>query len=185
MNHDELVASNAALNAQALRTREGLRIAHLTIDKPKTEIAYLRRIKFGRSSEQLEHAGQLQPMDGATGAPPAQGATNTALGEHGLAADGQHNLIDLQHERRKRRARKAHAQATEGVLPAHLPRRTIMHAPPGQYACGACDARREIGADVSEQLDTSRAASTYFRHGEPRVAPPAWANTHSIAFTTV
>lgn len=58
MNHDELVASNAALNAQALRTREEPKIAHLTIDKLKTEIAYLRRMKFGRSSEQLDQ-GQL------------------------------------------------------------------------------------------------------------------------------
>ena len=59
MTLDQLLAHNAALAAAAQRDREALQMALLTIDKLKIEIAYLKRMRYGRSSEQLEHAQQL------------------------------------------------------------------------------------------------------------------------------
>ena len=55
----DLHANNAALSGgvgggELQRTQESLKIALLTIDKLKVELAYLRRMKYGRSSEQLD-----------------------------------------------------------------------------------------------------------------------------------
>lgn len=160
----QLHALNAALTAQAQRDREALQVAQLTIEKLKTEIAYLKRMRYGRSSERLEHDGQLPLMDAAS-APVPQKATTPAGNE-----DGQHNLIDLQGERRKRRAKNA-AQAAVGALPAHLPRRDVMHAPEGTCECGACgSSRRQIGIDVSEQLDYEPGSFHVVRHMRPKLA---------------
>ena len=40
----DLVANNAALSGEVRRSHEALKIAQLTIDKMKVELAYLRRI---------------------------------------------------------------------------------------------------------------------------------------------
>jgi len=63
MTPAQLLASNTALSGEVLRTQEALKIALRTIDKLKVEVAYLRRMKYGRSSEQLEHA-QLELVGG-------------------------------------------------------------------------------------------------------------------------
>jgi hypothetical protein len=42
----------ARVSGELRRTQESLKIALLTIDKLKVELAYLRRMKYGRSSEQ-------------------------------------------------------------------------------------------------------------------------------------
>ena len=70
MTFDELVASNAALSGEVRRSHEALRIAQLTIDKMKVELAYLRRMKYGRSIERLEHA-QLELIGGQVAQPAA------------------------------------------------------------------------------------------------------------------
>ena len=56
MTFADLVARNTALSSEVQRSHEALKIAQLTIDKMKVELAYLRRMKYGRSSERLEHA---------------------------------------------------------------------------------------------------------------------------------
>lgn len=56
MTSDEALQRNAELGTQVQRFQEGLKIAQLTIEKLKVEVAYLRRMKYGRSSERLEHA---------------------------------------------------------------------------------------------------------------------------------
>lgn len=164
MTLEQLLAENATLQAVAQHDREQLQVAMLTIEKLKVEIAYLKRMKYGRSSEQLEHAGQLQLMDMASAVDAIHDAATRE--QHGTPG----KLIDLQGERRKRRANKRDAQASEGVLPAHLPRRTIVHAPPGGCACGACDGRRQIGVDVSEQLDYEPGSFHVLRHVRPKLA---------------
>ena len=143
MTFEELLAHHAAITAQAEHDRQALQIALLTIDKLKTEIAYLKRMRYGRSSERLEHDTQMLLMDEAHApSSPVQPHVDESLG----------NVVDLQRERHKRRAKDA-ASAAAGELPTHLPRRTVVH-PPQPCACGSCDSdRREIGADVSEQLD--------------------------------
>ena len=68
MTFADLVASNAALSGEVRRSHEALKIAQLTIDKMKVELAYLRRMKYGRSSERLEHA-QLELVGGQVASP--------------------------------------------------------------------------------------------------------------------
>ena len=161
MTFDELLANHAAVTAQAEHDRQALQIALLTIDKLKTEIAYLKRMRYGRSSERLEHDTQMLLMDGmhASSLPVQDSCGDESPG----------NVIDLQRERRKRQAKDA-ASATAGELPAHLPRRTVVH-PPQPCSCGKCDShRRQIGADVSEQLDYEPGSFHVLRHVRPKLA---------------
>ena len=64
----DLVARNTALSSEVRRSQEALKIAQLTIDKMKVELTYLRRMKYGRSSEKLEHA-QLELVGGQVAQP--------------------------------------------------------------------------------------------------------------------
>ena len=160
MTFDELLAHHAAITAQAKHDRQALQIALLTIDKLKTEIAYLKRMRYGRSSERLEHDAQMLLMDEARApSSPVQPHDDESLG----------NVVDLQRERRKRQAKDA-ASAAAGELPARLPRRTVVN-PPQPCACGKCDShRREIGTDVSEQLDYEPGSFHVLRHVRPKLA---------------
>ncbi len=56
MTLDEALHRNAELGTQVQRFEEELKVAQLTIEKLKVEVAYLRRMKYGRSSERLEHS---------------------------------------------------------------------------------------------------------------------------------
>ncbi len=131
MTIEDLLANNSALSGEVRRTQESLKIALMTIDKLKMELAYLRRMKYGRSSEQLEHA-QLELVGGMVATPAAEPAPN---------------VTSIEACRKKRVA-----QARPGLreLPEHLPRRTVVHAAPSGHAggcdCQACGrALREIG----------------------------------------
>jgi transposase len=157
MPSDDLLADNAALSGEVRRTQESLKIALLTIDKLKLELAYLRRMRYGRSSEQLEHA-QLELVGGGMVVVPAtEPATNVTAIEAG----------------RNKRTPKLRPGLRE--LPAHLPRRTVVHAPPATHD-GGCDCQacgrtlREIGQDVSEVLDYEPGSFHVVRHVRPRLA---------------
>ena len=155
MTSEDLQASNTALSGEVRRTQESLKIALLTIDKLKVELAYLRRMKYGRSSEQFEDA-QLELVGGMVARPAAEPACNVSSIEAG----------------RKKRAAKPRPGLRE--LPQHLPRRTVVHAPPvGSEGCDcqACGgALREIGQDVSEVLDYEPGSFHVVRHVRPRLA---------------
>ena len=45
MTFEDLVTSNTALSGELRRAHEALKIAQLTIEKMKVELAYLRRMK--------------------------------------------------------------------------------------------------------------------------------------------
>jgi transposase len=156
MTTEGLLANNAALSSEVQRTQESLKIALLTIDKLKVELAYLRRMKYGRSSEQLEHA-QLELIGGMVAVPAAEPASNVTSIEAG----------------RKKRTAKSRPGLRE--FPEHLPRRTVVHAPTfghdGGCDCQACGrALREIGQDVSEVLDYEPGSFHVVRHVRPRLA---------------
>lgn len=157
VNYAELLASNAALTTQVQRACEDLKIALLTIDKLKTELAYLRRMKFGSSSEQLAHE-QLQ-LDG--------NVFSTAP-QQPQRPDG--NVADLdEHRRNKRRGKKK--RPALGELPAHLPRRTVVHQPHGQCDCAKCGGgMHQIGQDVCEVLDYEPGSFHVVRHVRPKLA---------------
>ncbi|MBC7939892.1 MAG: IS66 family transposase [Chitinophagaceae bacterium] len=156
MTTEDLQASNVALSGEVRRTQASLKIALLTIDKLKVELAYLRRMKYGRSSEQLEHA-QLELVGGMMAAPATEPASDVVSIEAG----------------RKKRTTKPRPGLRE--FPEHLPRRTVVHAPPSGHD-GGCDCQacgrslREIGQDVSEVLDYEPGSFHVVRHVRPRLA---------------
>jgi transposase len=153
----ELLASNAALSGEVQRTREELKIAQLTIEKLKVEVAYLRRMKYGSSSEQLEHK-QLH-LDGTA---PTESAEQTQPHES--------NVASLEEARKKKRQAKS-KRAGLRELPDHLPRRTVVHTAQAGCECAACGgAMREIGQDVSEVLDYEPGSFHVVRHVRPKLA---------------
>jgi transposase len=157
VNASELLASNAALSGQVQRTREELKIAQLTIEKLQVEVAYLRRMKYGSSSEQLEHK-QLQ-LDGTA---PAEDAPQTQQGESNVAS------LD---EARKKKRQPTGKRAGLRELPDHLPRRTVVHTAQAGCECDACGSTlREIGQDVCEVLDYEPGSFHVVRHVRPKLA---------------
>jgi len=69
LNKGRLVWPQAQIGAVSLSPVQLSKIAHVTMDKLKTELAYLRRMKFGSASEQL---GQAQLLLKGTVAPTAE-----------------------------------------------------------------------------------------------------------------
>ena len=160
MTLEEALHRNAALGAQVQRFEEDLKVAQLTIEKLKVEVAYLRRMKYGRSSERLEHE-QLELVGGQVA--PAVEAQKAAADTSNVASLDEH---------RKKRAYRPRPNLRD--LPEHLPRRTVMHLPAGHQAgcgCPACGlALREIGQDVSEVLDYEPGSFHVVRHVRPKLA---------------
>ena len=162
MTFSDLVASNAALSGEVRRSYEALKIAQLTIEKMKVELAYLRRMKYGRSSEKLDHA-QLELVGGQVVQPGVEPPAD-ADSDDGLKS----NVTSLASERKKREP-KTRPGLRE--LPAHLPRRTVVHTPQGGCGCSACGGGlREIGQDVSEVLDYEPGTFHVVRHVRPKLA---------------
>lgn len=160
MTFEELLADHAALSGEMQRSQEALKIALLTVEKLKVEVTYLRRMKYGRSSEQLEHA-QLELVGGQLAQPAATVDTSV---------DSEHssNVTSIEQARKKRQARER-----TGVrdLPEHLPRRTVVHMPHSGCDCEACGRGLcEIGQDVSEILDYEPGSFHVVRHVRPKLA---------------
>jgi len=166
MTWDELVASNAALSGEVRRSHEALKIAQLTIDKMKVELAYLLRMKYRPSSERLEQPQPQLELVGGQAAPVAgmPSAQVEPAGDEGQKS----NVSSLEKERAKRQP-KPRPGLRE--MPEHLPRRTVVHTPSGGCDCQACGAGlREIGQDVSEVLDYEPGTFHVVRHVRPKLA---------------
>ncbi|PLA73673.1 IS66 family transposase, partial [Hydrogenovibrio sp. SC-1] len=124
----ELADKNQAIeNAQKTLQQKELHIEKLTY-----ELAYLRRLKFARSSEQLS-ALQMSLLDEVSDADIA--ALESELEQ---LSPPEQSKIKQQPKRQS--------------LPKDLPRKTIVHEPDNvECSCG-CQLQR-IGEDVSEKLD--------------------------------
>ena len=129
------------LQAQ-LSTREA-EIEHL-----KLWIAKLRRMQFGRKSEKLDH--QIEQLE---------------LRLEDLQAD------DAEAEREMQPADKALRQrAPRKPLPEHLPRDGKVYLPE-TTDCSACGGNlKQLGEDVSEQLEFVPASFRVIRHVRPKLA---------------
>src|SRR5580704_7413408 len=158
----ELPADPAALRAFALACQSELKAAEtavqlkaLEIEKLRFQLAKLRRMQFGRSSEritrqiaQLEF--QLEELE--TGA-----AEDTARVE---AAEPPAPTS----ERVNKPERKP--------LPDHLPRQDVVHQPAGDGACTCPDcggSMAKLGEDVTEVLDYVPGHFQVIRHVRPQV----------------
>jgi transposase len=113
-----------AQEAELAVARAGLIAKALEIEKYKLQIARLRRMQFGRSSEKIERTIEqlelkLEELEAET----------PAVSDDGPANDEQPAAVEqsFQAERKKSERRK---------LPAHLPARDVLHEP--GCTCPAC-----------------------------------------------
>ena len=134
-----------AMSAQ-LRSRDVL------IENLKLQLARLKRMKFGRSSEQLDlQIAQLEfsleELEGNAGAAPLPPADSTAPPTR---------------------------KGTRKPLPDHLPREHQVHEPhTGACACPACGGTlRRLGEDVSEVLEYVPEHWKVLKHLRPKYACP-------------
>jgi transposase len=131
-----------------LEVAEALLISQkLELEKLRFEIAYLKRMKYGRSSEQLD--GELLQMQ---------------LSIEDLEASLAAKPIEV---------RPAPKQPSEKParrpLPAELPREEILHENP--CACPDCGGKlRPLGEDVSEMLEYVPSHFKVIRHVRPKHA---------------
>src|SRR5579872_1579582 len=140
----ELPADPDALRAFALACQAELKAAELSvqlrtleIEKLKFQIAKLRRMQFGRSSERITHQiAQLELR-----------LEELETGEAEAAAKADvDDCLAPDRERRKPKRKP---------LPDHLPRQEILHEPENDGACTCPDcgaAMARLGEDVTEVL---------------------------------
>jgi transposase len=114
------------------------------LSKVTFELAQLRRLKFGRGSEQMD-AIQKPLFDESV--------------EEDLAALGQ-DLEDLSTPAPDKNTKRAPKRT---ALPAHLPRVEYRHEPESTTCACGCALKR-IGEDVSEKLDYAPGLFSVDRH---------------------
>ena len=140
----------AGLTGELAAAKAGLVTKSLEIETLKVQIARLRRQQFGRSSEKLDRQIEqlelvLEDLEVSAGVdlPASEASAETPAAEPGQRRHGGRR-----------------------PLPAHLPRREVVHA--GTCACPACGgALRQVGEDVTEILDYLPGRFEVVRHVRP------------------
>ena len=137
-----------AARSTALETAEALVISQkLELEKLRFEIACLKRMRYGRSSEQLD--AQITQMQ----------LTLEDL-EASLAEKPEH-LRPVPKDPPVKPARRA--------LPAHLPREELVHE--SACTCPACGGElRRLGEDVSEMIEYVPGRYKVIRHVRPKLS---------------
>jgi transposase len=147
---DDIDALKALLIEQDATVRalqESLVSSTVEIEQLKLLIAKLKRMQFGRKSEKLDR--QIEQLE---------------LKLEDLQADEGESATQAQ-----RNARLPRKPSTRKPLPAHLPREE--HVYPTADACPDCGGSlRQLGEDVSEQLEFIPASFKVIRHVRPKMA---------------
>jgi transposase len=154
---DPLPDDPVALKA-LLAAREVL-ISHLI-----EEITRLKRWRFGRSAEAIDETISPElPFQDLSGAASLTSVAITAPDPVVSPADS--TVVELEaHQKRIKTRRTARA------LPAHLPRRTVVHSP-DSCQCPECGSTlRRLGEDVSEMLDYVPGYFQVIRHVRPKLS---------------
>jgi transposase len=145
-----LAAKNAALEVQtaALESAKATLISQtLELEKLRFEIARLKRMKFGRSSEQLD----------------------TQIAQMQLTLEDLEASLSQLPPQSTPAPKEQPAKPVRRPLPAHLPREAIVHAPP--CACPDCGgALRALGEDVSEMIEFVPGRYKVLRHVRPKLS---------------
>lgn len=129
-----------------------LAVARLRIEQYKAQLAQLRRMQFGRSSEKLDsQIRQLELM-----------LEDLEEGEAARAAPAAQREPD--HQRRERR------QPVRRPLPDHLAREEIVHHPGS--VCPGCGGTHfsKLGEEVTEVLEKIPARLKVIRHIRPKLS---------------
>jgi transposase len=117
----------------------------LELEKLRFEIALLKRMKFGRSSEQLDH--QLTQMQ--------------------LTLEDLESSLAQKPEAVRRPPKEPVQKPVRQCLPEHLPRQEIVHEVP--CACPSCGGElRRLGEDVSEMIEYVPECYQVLRHVRPK-----------------
>lgn len=141
----EREAEIARRDEQLAAARGELLVTTTLIEKLKLQIARLKRMQFGRSSEKT--AQRIEQLE--------------LIVEDLEASQAQIDTLPRRGEPK--------AQPVRRPLPEHLPRETVCHEP--QAGCPDCGAAlRRIGEDVAEVLEYVPAAFKVIRHVRPRLA---------------
>ncbi|ORE91675.1 transposase [Stappia sp. 22II-S9-Z10] len=149
MRTDSLPSDPDALKAIIRAQASELAAKGSLIEQLKAELAVLKRVRFGTSSEKL--ARIIDQLELALGECEADEA----------AAEEERGVPATAREKADRPARQP--------LPPHLPREAVVHAPPATCPdCGAGDVLKR-GEDVTEVLDYVPASFRVIRHVRPRV----------------
>jgi len=125
----------------------------LHIEKLKAQLAALRRARYGRSSEKLDR--QIEQLE---------------LMIADLGGDEQQETAPSPPPPSLDRKSAAQDGSARRLLPAHLPRETVVHTPPQTCnACGGGDLRL-IGTDRREVLEYVPAHFKAIVHERPRLS---------------
>ena len=131
---------------QLAAARGELLVTTTLIEKLKLEIARLKRMQFGRSSE--KNAERIEQLE--------------LIVEDLEASQAQMGVAPL-------RESTAKTPPVRRPLPDHLPRETVRHEP--EAGCPDCGGSlRSIGEDVAEMLEYVPASFKVIRHVRPRLA---------------
>jgi transposase len=168
----ELPSDLISLRAFALACQSELKAAELAvqfrtleIEKLKFQIAKLRRMQFGRSSEriscQIEQLElQLEELEAGAAEEAAKDAEATRDEAEAEAAEP----LPPSRERNKPKRKP---------LPEHLPRQEVVQQPADDGACVCPDcgkAMAKLGEDVTEVLDYVPGRFQVIRHVRPKYA---------------
>jgi transposase len=160
----ELPADMVSLRAFALACQSELKVAELSvqykaleIEKLKLQIAKLRRMQFGRSSERITR--QIEQLE--------LRLEELETGEAEAAAKAAAGTADPMPPIRER------AKPKRQPLPDHLPRQEVVHQPADDGACKCPDCGKgmaRLGEDVTEVLDYVPGHFQVIRHVRPKYA---------------
>ncbi|NGO56025.1 IS66 family transposase [Mesorhizobium camelthorni] len=152
---EALRAFALACQAELAAAMTAVQVGRLEIEKLKVQLARLRRMQFGRSSERLDRAIEqleLKLEELEAGEAQSEAAAETS----GIPA-----------------TRPERIQPKRRPLPNHLPREEVIHHPDGNEAClcRACGSHMTwLGDDVTEVLDYVPGHFKVIRHVRPKYA---------------
>ena len=137
-------AQAAAKNELIAQQAREVAFKQATIDKLTHEMALLKRLKFAAKSEAFT---------------PEQ----KSLIEETLDTDLAALAAEIEAQQPAKAAPGDKQQPKRLPLPAHLPRREVLHEPE-HTTCGCGQAMKRIGQDVAEKLDYQPGVFTVERH---------------------
>ena len=152
---DALRAFALACQAELAAAMTAVQLSRLEIEKLKVQLAGLRRMQFGRSSERLDRAIEQLELK----------LEELEAGEAQSEAAAEAASIPA--------TRPERLQPKRRPLPDHLPREEIVHDPDGNEAClcWACGSHMtRLGEDVTEVLDYVPGHFKVIRHVRPKYA---------------
>lgn len=132
--------------------RDTIKLTALQIEKLKVQLAKLRRMKFGQSSERMtELADQLE-------------LSLEDLEAEQSFAETQLSVDPTKPAKEKRKPKRL-------LLPDHLPREEVIHAAPDSDCCSACGGgMSKLGEDVSEILEYIPGRFRVIRNVRPKMS---------------